>query len=179
MPGVPFIWYGDEIGLRSFDDMVSKEGGYDRTGVRTPMQWSNAPNAGFSTAFPETLYLPIDPAPDRPTVEQQAGDPNSLLNSVRKLVTIRTKHPALQASGDFVLLCAKPGLYPLIFQRQTDQETFIIALNPSSQSVTIEIPLSSTSLPEVIYSTGSGLSLQSGNLKIHLTGISGAIYRVR
>jgi maltose alpha-D-glucosyltransferase/alpha-amylase len=49
-PGVPFIHYGDEIGMRYIPGLASKEGGYDRTGSRTPMQWDNGPNAGFSTA---------------------------------------------------------------------------------------------------------------------------------
>ena len=41
MPGVPFIYYGDEIGMRSLDGLPSKEGGYGRTGARTPMQWDD------------------------------------------------------------------------------------------------------------------------------------------
>ena len=46
MPGAPFLYYGDEIGMRQLD-LVSKEGGYDRTGARTPMQWGEGKNAGF------------------------------------------------------------------------------------------------------------------------------------
>ena len=61
MPGCPFIYYGDEIGMRYMDGMPSKEGGYDRTGSRTPMQWDHSANAGFSSAAPANLYLPIDP----------------------------------------------------------------------------------------------------------------------
>jgi len=60
MPGVPFIYYGDEIGLRSVAGLPSKEGGFGRTGARTPMQWDASPNAGFSAASADRLYLPID-----------------------------------------------------------------------------------------------------------------------
>ena len=60
MPGCPFIYYGDEIGMRYMHGLKSKEGGYERTGSRTPMQWSCATNAGFSAARPDDLYLPID-----------------------------------------------------------------------------------------------------------------------
>jgi maltose alpha-D-glucosyltransferase/alpha-amylase len=179
MPGVPFIWYGDEIGLRSVNDMVSKEGGYQRTGARTPMQWSDAPNAGFSTASPDALYLPIDAFADRPTVQQLEYDPGSLLHRVRKLMTIRKSHSALQSSADFELLYAKPGLYPLVFKRENDQDTFIIAINPSSRSVSVEIPVMSSVLPEVIYGPDSAITLQNGNLSIQLPGVSGGIYRVR
>ena len=48
MPGVPFLYYGDEIGMR-YLDLPTKEGGYYRTGSRSPMQWDGSKNLGFST----------------------------------------------------------------------------------------------------------------------------------
>ncbi|MCD8021917.1 MAG: glycosylase, partial [Lachnospiraceae bacterium] len=48
MPGVPFLYYGDEIGMR-YLDVMTKEGGYARTSSRTPMQWDGGKNDGFST----------------------------------------------------------------------------------------------------------------------------------
>jgi glycosidase len=66
LPGVPFIYYGDEIGMHSPVGLKSKEGGYGRTGARTPMQWDSTPNAGFSSASKEQLYLPVEAASDRP-----------------------------------------------------------------------------------------------------------------
>lgn len=45
MPGAPFIYYGDEIGMRYVEGLVSKEGGYGRTGARSPMQWDSSKNA--------------------------------------------------------------------------------------------------------------------------------------
>ncbi|MDR1046896.1 MAG: hypothetical protein LBL64_03905, partial [Treponema sp.] len=59
MPGVPFLYYGDEIGMR-YLDLPYKEGGYTRTGSRTPMQWTGGPNKGFSRAGADKLYLPVD-----------------------------------------------------------------------------------------------------------------------
>ena len=47
MPGAPFIYYGDEIGMRYVDVPHSIEGGYSRTGSRSPMQWDTSTNAGF------------------------------------------------------------------------------------------------------------------------------------
>jgi maltose alpha-D-glucosyltransferase/alpha-amylase len=179
MPGVPFIWYGDEIGMRSIDNMVSKEGGYNRTGARTPMQWSNTANAGFSDANPEELYLPIDPSPDRPNVIQQENDPTSLLQRVRKLVALRKDHPAIQASADFEILFAKPGKYPLVYKRSNEQEVIIIAINPSSQAVEAEFSSQSSVPPQAIYGPDGVFINQNGNWKIHLPGISGGIYRVK
>ncbi|NJD59746.1 MAG: glycosylase, partial [Anaerolineae bacterium] len=148
MPGVPFIWYGDEIGMQSFDDLSSKEGGYNRTGSRTPMQWSEAPNAGFSTASNESLYLPVDPSPDRPCVEAQERDPDSILQRVKKLVAIRKAHPGLQASARFEVLYAEPGKYPFIYKRKTGSDTYIIALNPAERACSGEISYTATLSPE-------------------------------
>lgn len=47
LPGAPFLYYGDEIGMRYVEDLVSVEGGYERTGSRSPMQWDKSTNAGF------------------------------------------------------------------------------------------------------------------------------------
>ena len=103
-PGVPFIYYGDEIGMRYIPGLASKEGGHDRTGSRTPMQWHSGANAGFSTADEEKLYLPLDPHRRRPTGERQARDTGSLLNHVRNLMTLRRKSTALQADAALIPL---------------------------------------------------------------------------
>ena len=76
MPGVPFVYYGDEIGMDYIEGLPSKEGGYIRTGSRTPMQWNKQVNV---------TYLPMDHSENAPTVEQQQADENSLLQLVKKL----------------------------------------------------------------------------------------------
>src|SRR5512146_2790314 len=84
LPGTPIIYYGDEIGM---GDNIWLP---DRNGVRTPMQWSNTLNAGFSFAPSEKLYSPvIDTLPYDPThvnVEDEWKEPGSLLNFIRKLI---------------------------------------------------------------------------------------------
>lgn len=67
MPGVPFLYYGDEIGMKYQENLVSKEGGFSRTGSRTPMQWNSGKNLGFSAS--DTPYLPVDTDENAPTVE--------------------------------------------------------------------------------------------------------------
>ncbi|MBN1764151.1 MAG: hypothetical protein JW860_02755 [Sedimentisphaerales bacterium] len=132
MPGMPIIYYGDEIGMKHLRNLPSKEGAYTRTGARTPMQWDTTSNAGFSKAAVHKLYLPIDPHKNRPTVTGQDKNPRSLLNTVRKLITLRKTHPALSADGEFIPLYAEPKKYPFVYQRQMGSEKFIIALNPSN-----------------------------------------------
>jgi maltose alpha-D-glucosyltransferase/alpha-amylase len=140
MPGVPFIYYGDEIGMRSLNGLPSKEGGYGRTGARTPMQWDDSTNAGFSTAPAEKLYLPIDPAADRPTIAAQLADPASSLNLTRTLIALRKAHPALGASGDYeTVLVAKNG-WPFIFRRANDGEEILVALNPTAKKCEAALP---------------------------------------
>jgi glycosidase len=178
MPGVPVIYYGDEIGMRTLDGLPSKEGGYNRTGSRTPMQWADTTNAGFSTALPEKLYLPVDPSIDRPTVAQQLDDPDSLLQRVQKIMAIRKSHSSLQASGNFEVIYAQPGTYPLIFRRDNNMEAFLIAINPSSRPVETQLSPIAASLPETIYGIDGVFTKENNNWKIKLPGISGGIYRI-
>ncbi|MFQ7379784.1 MAG: alpha-amylase family glycosyl hydrolase [Bifidobacterium pseudocatenulatum] len=129
MPGCPFIYYGDEIGMRYMHGLKSKEGGYERTGSRTPMQWSCATNAGFSAARPDDLYLPIDADSERPNVASQTGRSDSLLETVRALNTLRLAHPALQADGAPYSTCRGP-CPPLVYAQRRRRAT-VIAINTS------------------------------------------------
>lgn len=139
MPGVPFIYYGDEIGMRFLEGLPSKEGGFGRTGARTPMQWSNAKNAGFSKADKKKIYLPVDGSRNRPTVENQENDPSSLLNKVREFNELRKTSPALQADGDFMPVYAEKNRYPFVYLRRKGDQAFVIALNPSKYNVKVKI----------------------------------------
>ncbi len=132
MPGVPFMYYGDEIGMR-YIPQKSKEGGYHRTGARTPMQWDdNEPNLGFSTAPVEDLYLDVDRRPDAPTVSAQAHDDDSLLNFVRSLTQLRHHYADLQADGDFELLIADQNGV-LCYRRGS----LAVAINPTDMPLSM------------------------------------------
>ncbi len=131
LPGVPFLYYGDEIGMRYLDYLPTKEGGYTRTGSRTPMQWAPGKNLGFSDAAPADLYLPVDPAPAAPTVREQAADPDSLLNTVKAILALRHRFPELQADGSLEVLHARQGDPLLIYRRGK----LTLAVNPSDTPV--------------------------------------------
>ncbi|MGN0183197.1 MAG: alpha-amylase family glycosyl hydrolase [Candidatus Ornithomonoglobus sp.] len=161
MPGVPYIYYGDEIGMRYLDGIISVEGGYERTGSRSPMQWDNTPNSGFSTASPEKLYIMTDPSSDRPTVEDQLADENSLLNELKKLIAIRKSHKALQESSDIELVSVKS--YPLIYKRTAEDSTILVIINPSDSQHTQSIDLYPK---EVIYSYNGECEFKDGKLII-------------
>ena len=178
MPGVPYLYSGDEIGLRYIRGLVSKEGGYNRTGSRTPMQWSSAKNAGFSTAKVKDLYLPIDPAKNRPTVEAQENDPDSLLNHIRNLAALRRAHPALGGDGSFEPLFAEKGCYPFIYRRKLGAETIVVAINPSAKSVSAEIhPGKVGSTVTALQAHGTTLEKIQSGWRITMEGISFGIFK--
>jgi maltose alpha-D-glucosyltransferase/alpha-amylase len=179
MPGVPYIYYGDEIGMRALHGLVSVEGGYQRTGSRTPMQWDQSANAGFSQAPAGRLYLPVDGQPGRPTVAEQEANPASLLNQVRRLVELRKQHPALCASGAFEVVYAEAGKYPFIYKRTSLEETILVAINPSSQPTQTVLPDHTVnSKADILYSPANSLECVEGKWIMHLPGVSGAVYRV-
>ena len=132
MPGVPFIYYGDEIGMK-FLDVKTKEGGYQRTGSRTPMQWDNSINKGFSDADPELLYLPVDSSEDAPNVQAQESDPESLLNETKRLIALRHRYSDLQADAPFSVIISGGPDEPFVYSRGD----VILAVNTSSREYTI------------------------------------------
>ncbi len=133
LPGVPFLYYGDEIGMR-YLDVPTKEGGYFRTGSRTPMQWNGEANLGFSTGKASDLYLPVDSAPDAPTVAAQEEDPDSLLNTVRAILALRHAQKDLQADGRLSVLCSEDGK-PFTYRRGD----LLCAVNPNGAAVEVEL----------------------------------------
>lgn len=136
MPGAPFIYYGDEIGMRYVENLTSVEGGFNRTGSRSPMQWDGSVNAGFSTAPKACLYVPQDAAADRPTVQSQMTDSNSLYHEIKRLISIRQNHAALQNGSKIEFVYAEENAYPLAYLRTAGTEKILVILNPSKQAVT-------------------------------------------
>ncbi|MFN2927111.1 alpha-amylase family glycosyl hydrolase [Lachnospiraceae bacterium YH-ros2228] len=134
MPGVPFLYYGDEIGMR-YLNLPSKEGGFQRTGSRTPMQWDDSRNKGFSTADPEKLYLPVDDAEGAPSVQAMEGKADSLLETTRSLIKLRHEEEDLQADAAFRPLYSRKG-QPYIYQRGD----LILAINPDGEKKEVIIP---------------------------------------
>ncbi len=131
----PFIYYGDEIGLtHTFG--IDKDGGLLRTGARTPMQWDNGKNRGFSSN--DNTYLPTNGEKDC-SVENQEKDENSLLNTVKKLIGIRKEYSCLNADADFTVLECKNGGYPLIYERCNKENRIIVIINPKQQTVEREL----------------------------------------
>ena len=125
LPGSPCLYYGDEIGM---GDNIWLS---DRDAVRTPMQWTPDRNAGFSTADPGKLYLPLVQSLvyhyGNINVESQLAQPTSLLHWVHGMLAVRRRHRAL-GSGTFeVVPCDNEAV--LAFLRRTHDETILVVAN--------------------------------------------------
>jgi maltose alpha-D-glucosyltransferase/alpha-amylase len=137
LPGSPIIYYGDEIGM---GDNVYLG---DRNGVRTPMQWTGDRNAGFSAADPGALYLPVVTDPvyhyQAVNVAAQEKDPASLLNTMRRLITVR-KRSAAFGRGTIEFLRPRNQAV-LAYLRVWREETVLIVANLSARTQPVELDL--------------------------------------
>ncbi len=132
--GTPFMYYGEEIGMRDIpvkraeiQDPIGRR--YwpfypGRDGCRSPMQWDATPNAGFGPARP---WLPVHENYAQRNVQAQRADPDSLWNWYRQLIHLRRKLPALQ-SGMIQWLTYRP-VRMLAYLRQTNEQMALVALN--------------------------------------------------
>ena len=161
---LPLIYYGDEIGIR-YNPSVSKEGGYNRTGARTPMQWDESGNRGFSEN--KRPYLPVG-RERRISVSAQDREENSLLHCVKALSALRKKHAALGYGGDLEILNEENGGYPFVYRRSLGNESVTVLLNPGKNQKTVPLDYS-----EFLLGSGS----RAGQGKIILDSESFAIVK--
>ena len=143
MPGTPVIYYGDEIGM---GDNIHLG---DRDGVRTPMQWSPDRNGGFSRANPASLVLPaiMDPlyGYEAVNVESQDSNPHSMLNWMRRMLSIRSQHHAFGRGKLRILYPINRKVLAYLREHQTDaghDETILCVANVSRSAQAVELELS-------------------------------------
>lgn len=164
MPGAPFIYYGDEIGMRYLKGLTSVEGGYFRTGSRSPMQWDGSEKAGFSTAGPADFYIQLDEAQDRPNVADSMADQSSLWWQVHDLIALRRSHRALGMLGKVQFLVIGTADTPLVYLRSDGAEQILVAINPGREKRCVQIPHTEGRL---LYSVGGpGGELSGGMLTV-------------
>lgn len=135
MPGVPFIYYGDELGMRYVEGLASVEGGYERTGSRSPMAFDRSVNAGFSAAPSSLLYIKQDESARYINAETESEDEASVLNNVKRLIAFRRSHEALLNRGDFELVWCEKNEYPVAYIRSSASERLLVLLNPADRDV--------------------------------------------
>ncbi len=138
LPGTPFIYYGEEIGMSGTGDDPTK---------RKPMQWSNLANAGFSWGTPwaslASNYTTVN-------VAAQQQDPNSLWQTYRQLIALRKAHTALRKGNYRVMADANPEV--LGYARYTQDELILVLHNfTASTSSNLAFALGTTGVPEGTY----------------------------
>jgi maltose alpha-D-glucosyltransferase/alpha-amylase len=159
LPGSPILYYGDEIGM---GDNIWLP---DRNGVRTPMQWTNGFNAGFSLAPTASLYTPmIREAPFEPAsvnVAAQRADPASWLNVLQQMIAIRKGHKAF-GWGDFEWLdVGTPTV--AAYTRTCPEESLLVIHNLRGEAQNIELPAESGAYTDLF----TGQTLSPGLLALH------------
>jgi len=123
LPGTPFLYQGEELGLE--DAPVSETSRVDpggRDGCRSPIPWSPDPGYGW----PATPWLPFSPEPDLRNVERLREDPDSILHLYRRMLAARRSSAAL-SNGKQTLLDAPEGV--LAYRREGDEDVRIVAVN--------------------------------------------------
>ncbi|PST20055.1 maltose alpha-D-glucosyltransferase [Rhizobium sp. JAB6] len=138
LPGSPVLYYGDEIGMGDNLDLG------DRDGVRTPMQWSNGRNGGFSDAASDKLALPvIDDAQfgyRAINVAVQENDAHSLLNWIRRVLAIRAHHPAFARGSIRFLHTGNTAV--IAYAREYRNDCVLFAANLSNNGQAAQLDLS-------------------------------------
>jgi alpha-glucosidase len=139
LPGMIFIYNGEEGGFTDVDiplERLQDPLGF-RDPERTPMLWNASQNAGFSSAPPDVLWLPIDPDYPAKNLAAQAQDPSSSLALYKALLHLRHTNPALQ-QGSFRPLSTNRK-HVLAFARQHKTRAIIVAANFADEAVRTKI----------------------------------------
>lgn len=174
LPGTPFIYYGDEIGMPDGPGSADVE-------KRTPMRWTEPTEAGdfgFSSGAPWT-----DPGevPAGVSVAAQQADPNSVWHAYRRLIALRNELPALH-SGDFRLLDGGARAV-LAAQRNADGQRLVVLANLSTRALTVELKALGVQPDEVLavhapLSNDDANAATSGN-ELELAGLTLLVLELR
>lgn len=146
------MYYGEELGMvtsipkrkEDVKDPIGiigwpKEKGRD--GERTPMQWDNSKDAGFSTA--SSTWLPVASNYTTVNVKTEEADPNSLLNWYKKLIQLRRDVPALKDGSMSMLDTTNSNVLSYLRKGPAGKESIVVAMNFTAEPQTISFDLSS------------------------------------
>jgi maltose alpha-D-glucosyltransferase/alpha-amylase len=159
------MYYGDEIGM---GDNIWLP---DRNGVRTPMQWNDETNAGFSDPPIQSLYSPViddDPyGPQKVNVEVQREDSSSMWNAIRHMIAVRKEHRAF-GWGEFEWLdCENDSV--AAYRRAFENETVLIFQNLSDETQKVSYKPKRPTRVRVDLLTQEEYVSQDGEVSLELT----------
>lgn len=188
MRAVPCVYYGEEIGMTD-GKIPIKEGkdpmvkvyswvpqfiadrlpvGINRDNCRTPMQWNNQKNAGFSDA--EKTWLPINEDVEKINVRTQLANKDSLLNAFKQLIRLRNKHAALHSGSIEIVQAGNKDI--LAFIRSVEDEKIMVLINFSNADIRITL---NQELKEILFSVRSVDFTGSSGI---LSGFNGVMLKI-
>jgi alpha-glucosidase len=146
----PLMYYGEEIGMRTtpptrkdeVQDPIGKLGWPEekgRDGERTPMQWDNTRNSGFSSA--DHTWLPIPPSAKEYNVGVESRDPNSILSFYKRLLALRQSEPALRDGSYLSLDREDPNVLAYLRRNRGEGDSVLVVLNMSAEPRTVKLEL--------------------------------------
>ena len=165
LPGTPFLYYGEEIGLLN----GTADGDEAK---RTPMPWNGAAGGGFTTGTP---WYRFAPGQDTTHVAAQTGDPGSLLSHYRRWIRVRHASPALARGALRVVRGEGPVL---AFVRSLGQERVLVAhnLGPDPQAVTLEVE--ATRAEPLLAPDGVNATRDGGSVRMTLPPHASAAFKL-
>jgi glycosidase len=149
LPGLPFVYYGEEIGM---------SGDKPDPRLRTPMQWSAGHAAGFTTGTP---WEALQPDSQAINVATEGADPNSLLNLYRRLISLRRSNDAL-ATGRLVPLTAASAGVIAYLRRAGDKAVLVVANLGSAPVAGVAVQSGRDAIPPGSYAAHALLGTQNG-----------------
>lgn len=169
--GTPFIYYGEEIGMRNIkmkrSEILDPVGRYywpffkGRDGCRAPMQWDAGINGGFSNADP---WLPLHPNWRRRHVAGQILQTGSLLDCYKKLLSLRKVIPALSQGSMRILSDMPAGVFG--YERKTDYERALVLLNFFKVPRRVTLPETAVGWKSIFSTRRSSGTFESGSVTL-------------
>jgi alpha-glucosidase len=171
----PQLYYGEEIGMRTTPparkedvrDPIGKLGWpkeKGRDGERTPMQWDNSPNAGFSMGTP---WLPVPESAKQYNVAAEEHDPDSILNLYKHLIALRRSRPALRTGSYAALNPDDENVFLYVRKTADGHHAIVVALNMSAEVRSTTFNMAAIGYPNAILkpllmSPAQGVRVQAG-----------------
>jgi len=168
--GTPILYYGEEIGMKTtpptrkedVKDPIGRTGWpkeKGRDGERTPMQWDESPNAGFTKGTP---WLPVPPTYKTHNVADELGNPNSVLSFYKAVLKLRHSNQAL-LDGSYVPL-NESDQHVLSYLRVYKDQGVLVALNMSGMKQKVNLELSKNGYTSATSLVATGQSSAAGDV---------------
>jgi maltose alpha-D-glucosyltransferase / alpha-amylase len=177
LPGTPVLRYGEEIGMGDLLPLL------ERQAIRTPMQWSEEANAGFSTAPPRKLVRPVisdgEYGYERVNVERQRRDPQSLLNTLERMIRLRKEHPEFGFGECTIVDSPEPAVFTI--RASWEGNTTFAVHNLADRPVTVHLDLADDQATHLLDALGGDRFERrpDGSVKVELESYAFRWLRLR